>query len=282
MGRAQRRQRQSGFHHVMNRGAGRRAIFHDDRDRVEFGTALGEACRRSGVEVHAYCLMPNHFHLLVNCPDGGLSEALQWLSAVYTRRFNQRMGSDGPILRGRFRSKPVDTDEYLVTAVRYIHRNALSVIGDAPLDSYRWSSLRTYLGYRRAPDWLRTDLVLDHFGGDRSTFADFHDPWPAEHPPINVATIADLAEFALEEFAEDAPVGPKLARTVMLLAADELGPLGEALIANLGFESERRALQARSRARARAATDPFLRHAALRIARDTQGVARGVGVGARR
>lgn len=268
MGRVPRSRQQYGIHHVMNRGAGRRAIFLDDRDRVDFGQALGEACRRTGVEVHAYCLMPNHFHLLVGCPDGGLSETIQWLSAVYTRRFNQRWGSDGPILRGRFRSKPVGTEAYLLAATRYIHRNPLALMGGQPLDAFRWSSLRAYLGHRRSPPWMRTDLVLGCFGDDRTAFAEFHDVGTGARAALDPAAAVELAQFALDEVVDDATVGPKLARTVVLLAADELGSAGDALVAHLGFDTERRARQARTRARQRLVGAPFLRDAVLRIARD--------------
>jgi putative transposase len=264
MGRALRRHRQVGWFHVMNRGAGRRAIFLSDRDRVEFGKALGEACERFAVEVHAYCLMTNHFHLLVRCPDGHLSEMMQWLQAVVTRRFNTRVASDGPILRGRFRSKEVDSDAYLLAATRYIHANPIPILQGAPLDSYRWSSLRTYLGHRRSPPWMHTEVVLEMLGDDPIAFTEFMArPLSGLDPSI----IEAIAGFALEEFGDEIAAAAHLERTVLLVAAGELGADGGPLIEHLGFEDPRQRQQALWRANRRAAREPLLADVVHRILR---------------
>ena len=248
----------------MNRGAGRRAIFLSDRDRIEFGKALGESCERFGVEVHAYCLMPNHFHLLLHCPYGELSAMMQWLQAVVTRRFNARADSDGPILRGRFRSKEVDSDAYLLAATRYIHSNPVPILHGAPLESYRWSSLRTYLGHRARPPWMHTDVVLAMHGNDRVTFADFMAGPLAEVDP---GILDRLAGFALDESGDEIESVPHLERTVLLLAAAELGSDGQQLIEHLGFDDRRRVQQAMWRARRRAVEQPALLDVVHRIVR---------------
>jgi REP element-mobilizing transposase RayT len=173
MGRAPRIDAEGGWHHVMNRGVARQQTFHSDADRVEFGRLLGVGHERFGVEVHAYCLVPNHYHLLLHCPYGGLSAFMQQLGSVFTRHVNERLGRDGPLFRGRFRSIAVTDDRQLLATVRYIHRNALDVPGITDVVEYRWSSHRTYLGSRRAPPWLRTDTVLAHFAGDPDRFAAF-------------------------------------------------------------------------------------------------------------
>ena len=170
MGRPARLAMQTGWHHVMNRGTAHGLVFHDDADRVEFGQCIATAHDRTGVRVLAYCLMDTHFHLIVNCPDGGLSAFAQHLIATYTRRTNQRHERDGPVFRGRFRSRIVADHEYLATAVRYVHRNPLDIDPRMRLDEYRWSSHRTYLGLRPTPRWLDVEQVLGWFDGP----TDFH------------------------------------------------------------------------------------------------------------
>ncbi|MFZ9018398.1 MAG: transposase, partial [Ilumatobacteraceae bacterium] len=256
MGRALRQHRQVGWFHVMNRGAGRRDIFTSDADRVGFGAALGEACERHDIEVHAYCLMPNHFHLVVHCPDGNLSTMMQWLQAVVTRRFNRRHGNDGPILRGRFRSKEIDTDAYLVAATHYVHLNPAVLSGRRAVESYRWSSLRTYLGHRAAPSWLRTDVVLGLHGDDRAAFVAAMVRPLGELDPV---LLEILAEFAVEEFADELVPAPRLARTVLLAVADELGTTAPALLEHLASGRSDTVQRALRRARGRVVAEPGLR-----------------------
>jgi REP element-mobilizing transposase RayT len=96
MGRGARQDIEGGWHHVMNRGADRERIFYTKGDGEAFESLLAEGSERFGVEAHAYCLMPNHFHLLLHCPLGGLSEYMQRLGSIYSRRINRRLGGDGP------------------------------------------------------------------------------------------------------------------------------------------------------------------------------------------
>ncbi|TFH13706.1 MAG: transposase, partial [Acidimicrobiales bacterium] len=86
-----------GWHHVMNRGANRSSIFFDDNDRIEVGQRLCEINELFGIEVHAYCLMGNHFHFLLHCPHGGVSPAMQRFSSLFTRHVNDRHGRDGSV-----------------------------------------------------------------------------------------------------------------------------------------------------------------------------------------
>ena len=147
----------------MNRGVDRSPVFVDDESRVDFGRLLAENAQRFGVEVLAYCLMDNHYHLVVHCPQAALSASMQRLSSMFTRHLNDRVGRDGPVFRGRFTSRTITSSQYLASAVRYVHRNPLDLPAVDSVDGYRWSSHRPYLGYRRAQPWLRTDVVLDWF-----------------------------------------------------------------------------------------------------------------------
>ena len=143
----------------MNRGVDRRRIFEDDQDRLHFEYRCGEMRAEAGVEFHAYCLMDNHFHSLVHCPDGGLSEGLHLLESSYVRRFNERVGRDGPLFRSRFHSVPVISERQMVATALYIHRNPIDLVPAGALVAYRWSSFGVYLGRRAAPDWLEVGVV---------------------------------------------------------------------------------------------------------------------------
>ena len=111
------------WHHVMNRGADHRDIFEHDVDCDVFLDALAEAAERSALEVHAYCLMTNHFHLLLRSLEGNLAAGMQFLSGRFTRSINLRVGRDGALFRGRYTSVLVASDAHLVQTCRYIHLN---------------------------------------------------------------------------------------------------------------------------------------------------------------
>jgi hypothetical protein len=103
----------------------------------------------------------------------GANRSSIFFSSLFTRHVNDRHGRDGPIFLGRFHSRLITDETYLLNACRYIHRNALDTDGLNDLSTYRWSSHRTYLGLRQRPTWLTTSVILDRFGGDRSDFDSF-------------------------------------------------------------------------------------------------------------
>lgn len=149
----------------MNRGANHQLVFLDDQDRRMFLAILAEAVDRFGIEIHAYCLMPNHYHLLVRSPNTSLSRAMKHIGQVYTQRFNKRHHRDGALFRGRFHSILVDSDTYLDNVSRYIHRNPIVEGMDASqiLDRFDWSSFSAYEGRVRIPAWLTLSEVLARF-----------------------------------------------------------------------------------------------------------------------
>lgn len=159
----------------MNRGAARRALFHDDVDSLQFLDCIATAGEKAAVEIHAYCLMSNHFHLLVLSREGNISDFMRLLAGTYSRGFNRRRQSDGPIFRGRCRSIGIETDAHLIGASRYIHLNpvAAGLVID-PAD-WPWSSAAAFTGRSDSPRWLNTATVLDMVGGatPRTAYASY-------------------------------------------------------------------------------------------------------------
>jgi REP element-mobilizing transposase RayT len=153
----------------MNRGDHREVIFRDDRDREAFLETLDQCCARTGWQVHALCLMPNHFHLVVDTPQANLVAGMKWLLGVYTGRFNRRHKLFGHLFSGRYKSLVVDGSGtgYLKTVCDYVHLNparAKLLRPDQALREYRWSSWPEYLkSPRRRWNWLRVDRLLGEY-----------------------------------------------------------------------------------------------------------------------
>ena len=138
------------LYHVMARGDRREAIFFDDEDRKMFLEALAEACGRTGWKCHAYVLMPNHYHLVLETPEPNLVAGMSWLQNTFTRRHNVRHKLWGHLFGGRYKSVLVDDEmgTYLATLIDYVHLNpvrASLVRVEDGLESYEWSSLSYYL-----------------------------------------------------------------------------------------------------------------------------------------
>ncbi len=157
------------IYHLMNRGDRREEIFKDDQDRDRFLETLGEVCTKTGWQVHAWCLMGNHFHLAVETPQGNLVAGMKWFLGTYTSRFNRRHKLFGHLFSGRYKALIVDGsgNGYLKTVCDYVHLNparAKLLKPEQALRGYRWSSWPGYLqapGKRRA--WLRVDRLLGEY-----------------------------------------------------------------------------------------------------------------------
>lgn len=152
------------IYHVTTRGNGGEDIFIDDQDRQEFLTVLGEVVFRAGWIIHAYVLMDNHYHLLIETPNDNLSRGMRQLNGVYTQRFNSRHCSGGRVFQGRFKAILVERDGALLELCRYVVLNPLRLKAVKNISRYRWSSYRATAGEVQAPAWLNTDWVLGHFG----------------------------------------------------------------------------------------------------------------------
>ena len=157
-------------YHVMSRGDRREDIYLNDVDRQDFLKTLAEACLKTGWRIHAYCLMRNHYHLVVETPNGNLVAGMAWLQSTYTIRLNHRNKLFGHVFSGRYKAQVVDGsgDGYLRTACDYVHLNpvrARLLKPDDRLVAYPWSSLVWYLAAAaHRPDWIRVDRLLGEHG----------------------------------------------------------------------------------------------------------------------
>jgi REP element-mobilizing transposase RayT len=166
MARKLRIQYPGALYHVTNRGDRREAIFKDDQDRQRFLETLAECCQKTHWEVQAYCLMPNHFHLVLETPQPNLVAGMKWLLGTYTSRFNRRHKEFGHLFSGRYKALAVEGsgNGYLKTVCDYVHLNpsrAKLVGEEQPLEEFPWSSYPWYLrAPARRPAWLRVERLL--------------------------------------------------------------------------------------------------------------------------
>ena len=171
MARPLRIEYEGALYHLMSRGNRRQAIFEDDKDRFTFLEFLAKNCARTGWQIHAYCLMSNHFHIVLETPQPNLVVGMKWLLGAYTQRFNWRHDLVGHLFAGRYKAVLIDGAadvRYLRTACDYTHLNparAGMVGAEQPLEEYPWSSYPAYLRPpRKRPDWLRVDRLLGEHG----------------------------------------------------------------------------------------------------------------------
>lgn len=151
------------LYHLTARGNARQPIYLDDIDRNAFLGIYAEAAARFGWRAHAYCLMDNHYHLLVETPAPNLSRGMRQLNGVYTQRFNRRHGRTGHVFQGRFKAILVDREAYLLELARYVVLNPVRAGMVRRAQDWRWSSYRATAGLAAAPDWLETDWLLRQF-----------------------------------------------------------------------------------------------------------------------
>lgn len=184
MARMARRTAESNIYHVMARGVGRQLIFEDDADRIFYLSVLRDELDSHGGEVLAWCLMDNHVHLLVRMGLEDLSEMMRALGSCYAAFFNRRHERVGHLFQDRFRSEPVETDSYLLTVVRYIHRNPVAA-GLSSTCEYRWSSYGAYLGTYLHCVPVECETVLSMLGGVEG-FVMFHEAEDEGAPCIDI------------------------------------------------------------------------------------------------
>jgi len=161
----------------MNRGRRREKIFLSQSDYETFIKVLKEAVDGWNLKIAAYCLMPNHYHLLAQTPDGNISRCMRHINGVYTQRFNRLYKKDGQLFRGRYKAVLVDADSHLLEVLRYIHRNPLRASMVKNLNDYPWSSHKGYLSNAKKWGWLDKNflqsLLSDNKSRQRAAYLDF-------------------------------------------------------------------------------------------------------------
>ena len=148
------------WYHVMNRGRRFEDIFSDKEDYSRFIDLLIEITEIWNANIAAYCLMSNHYHVLLQTPDGNISRCMRHLNGLYTQQYNRIHGFDGQLFRGRYKSILVSNDSNLLQLVRYIHKNPVKAGMVKEMPDYEWSSYKGYLSYSKKWEWLHKDYIF--------------------------------------------------------------------------------------------------------------------------
>jgi REP element-mobilizing transposase RayT len=151
-------------YHVTSRASDRRFVFGDAEDRGVFLNVLDNVVSRFSWLIHSYVLMDDHYHLVVEVPEGNLSKGMRQLNGVYTQHVNRRHAQEGPIFHGRFKSILLEKKNYLLPVCRHVVTNPARSKGKLNFSSYKWSSYRALAGRVQAPTFLHNVDVLNHFG----------------------------------------------------------------------------------------------------------------------
>jgi putative transposase len=157
------------LYHVTARGNGGKKIFRYDRDRLYFLYLLGFLAERFHWSCHAYCLMDNHYHLVVETPEGNLSTGMRQLNGIYTQKYNWRYKKTGHIFQGRYKAIIIDRDSYFLKLCRYVVLNPLRAHMVEKPEDWKWSSYRATAGLGRTPPYLTTGSILAQFASNRET-----------------------------------------------------------------------------------------------------------------
>ena len=182
-------------YHVTSRGNARAAIYADDADRMAFLRLLTQVVQRAHWLCHAYCLMDNHYHLVLETPEGNLAQGMRQVNGLYTQWYNRRHGHVGHVLQGRYKAILIERDSYLLTVCRYVVLNPVRAGMVPTAQAYGWSSYGATAGDCESPALLCTDWVLAQCGRDRAEAQQHYrrfvadgvahpSPWQALHGQI--------------------------------------------------------------------------------------------------
>ena len=156
------------LYHVTARGNRQESIYQDDKDRRKFLVLLGDVCDRNNWCIHAYCLMTNHYHLVIETPEANLSKGMRRLNGIYTQRHNYRHNRVGHVFQGRYKSILVQKQSYLLELARYVVLNPVRANMVMNAGQWPWSSYRPTSGKASCPEWLKTDWLLSQLNRNRT------------------------------------------------------------------------------------------------------------------
>lgn len=166
MARPFRIEYEGGYYHVTSRGNEQKDIFNSDRDREKFLGYLESATERYSAVIHTYCLMDNHYHLLIQTPAGNLSQIMHHINGAYTTYYNIKRKRSGHLFQGRYKAILIDANAYAQELSCYIHLNPVRAGMVAKPDQYKWSSYLPYIRANCKPEWLCTEFILGFFNRD--------------------------------------------------------------------------------------------------------------------
>ena len=168
MARPLRLEISGGLYHVTSRGDRREDIYHDDTDRDIWLTTLAQCCERFNWAIHAWCQMSNHYHLIIETPDGNLSAGMRQLNGVYTQIVNRRHQRVGHVFQGRYKAILVDRDSYLLELSRYVVLNPVRATMVKHTRHWKWSSYHATIDKDLRPEWLHVDWLLSQLAHQRN------------------------------------------------------------------------------------------------------------------
>jgi len=164
MTRPLRAEYEGAFYHIMARGQRQENIFISDKDRKQFLERVAITVDKYNLHLHAYCLMDNHYHFLLETPDGNLSQAMRYLNGSYANYFRVKHRLEGSIFQGRYKSIVVEKDDYLLQLSAYIHLNPVRANMVEKPEEYKWSSFKYYLGKESIPEFLYSNELWEKYG----------------------------------------------------------------------------------------------------------------------
>ncbi|TDT18520.1 REP element-mobilizing transposase RayT [Ilumatobacter fluminis] len=233
----------TGWFHIMNRGVASQPVVRDDADRRKLLATLEMALAQTEASVHAYCVMTNHYHFIVEASADQLGRLMKGFAQRYSQAFNKRHGRIGPVFAGRYHDVPIAGDVQLIATIRYVALNPVA-IDRYDIDRYGWSSHGAIVTGHQPP-WLTSDVV-DLFGGSDG-YRRFIDDGRSD-----AEQIVEMARLAIDEVRGMRSSRDRDVRDIVLLLADRAeATLSQTLIRELGFASAENERTARHRARRR-------------------------------